>query len=188
MDNQAAVKLDNEVLREIASFVVGQYREEEAKAVKTRYNRRRANTRLLLRNYRSLVDHCDSATYTTSQVDAGDGYCLAEIIELINGSVSERFDVESIRQSAVKTRIIIEHVDAMINLYKTYCDKSPKEEDRRRYRVIYWLYLDYEPKTAFELAGMEHVDERTIYRDVTAAVEQLTAFFFGVGGINLLVK
>jgi len=185
---KTAVKLDNDVLREITNIVIDRLREEEKAAAKARNDRRKANTKLLLRNYRSLVDHCESATYTASQVDTDDGYSLAEILELVNGNVSDRLKVESIRQSTIKTKIIIDHIDTMIDLYKTYCDRSPKEEDRRRYRVIYWLYLDHEPKTADELADEEYTEKRTIYRDISMAVEQLTAFIFGIDGINLLTK
>jgi len=188
MAKQAAVKLGDGVLQEITNIVIDRLRAEEAAAAKAQYDRRKANTKLLLRNYRSLVEHCESATYTASQVDVDDGYCLAEILELINGNASDRLKVESIRQSIIKTKIIIDHIDTMIDLYKTYCDRSPKEEDRRRYRVIYWLYLDHEPKTADELADEEYTDKRTIYRDISIAVEQLTAFIFGIDGINLITK
>ena len=188
MAEQAMATLDAGTLKAITDFAIEKYREVEFNAAQARYDKRKANTKLLLKHYRSLVEHCESATFTASQVDTDDGYSLAEILELINGNTSDRLKVESIRQSAIKTKIIIDHINTMINLYKSFCEQSPKDEDMRRYRVIYWLYLDEEPKTADELADEEYTEKRMIYRDVNIAVEQLTAFIFGIDGINLLVK
>ena len=188
MAKQATAKrLDAALVKEITNCVIDRLREEEKKAAITQQDKRRAGTKLLLKNYRILVDHIESAVYTPSQVDVDDGLSLAEIIELINGSSSERLKVESIKQSSVKTKIIITHINTMLEFYRTYCERSPKEEDMRRYRVIYWLYLDSDPKSVEELAAEEKTNERTIYRDVSAAIEQLTVLFFGIDGINKLV-
>ena len=178
-------KMSADMMKEITNFVIDRLREEETATAKAKFDRKKANTKLLLRSYRSLVDHCESSTYTASQVDVESGLSLAEILDFINENASDKLKVESIRQSAVRTKIIVDHIDTMIDLYRAYCDKSPKDEDRRRYRVIYWLYLDSEPKTATDLAEEEFTDKRTIYRDVNMAVEQLTALFFGVDGLNL---
>lgn len=181
-------KLDPEMLKQITRFVIDRIREEESATAQLQRDKRRASTKLLLRNYRSLVDHCENASFTAAQVEVDDGLSLAEILEMINGKVSDRLKVESIRQSAVKTKIIINHIDTMLGLYKSCCERSPKEEDMRRYRVICGLYLDKERKTAVELAELEYTDKRTIYRDVSAAVEQLTSLFFGIDGLSLLVR
>ena len=189
MAKQATAKrLDAALVKEITNCVIDRLREEEKKAAITQQDKRRASTRLLLQNYRILVDHFESAVFTTSQVDVEEGLSLAEIIELIDGNSSDWLKVESIRQSAVKTKIIINHINTMLELYRTYCERSPKEEDIRRYRVIYWLYLDGDPKTVEEIAEEENTNKRTIYRDIHSAIEQLTALFFGIDGINKLVE
>jgi len=174
------------MLKEITNFVIDRLREEEATAAKTKHDKRKANTKLLLRKYRSLVDHCESAIYDTESIDQGGGYTLADILESFNTDAN--LEIESIRQSAVRTRIIVDHIDMMIDLYKIYCDRSPKDEDSRRYRVIYWLYLADEPKTVSDLAKEEYLDKRTIYKDVDAAVERLTALLFGIDGLYLSKK
>ena len=189
MAKQAMAKgLDAALVKEITNCVIDRLRDEEKKAVKTQMDKRRASTRLLLQNYRILVDHFESAVFTVSQVDVDDGLSLGEVIELINGNSSDWLKVESIRQSSVKTKIIVTHINTMLEFYRTFCERSPKEEDKRRYRVIYWLYLDSDPKTVEELADEEKTNERTIYRDVSAAIEQLTALFFGIDGIKKLVE
>jgi len=76
----------------------------------------------------------------------------------------------------------------MIDLYRAYCEHSHKEEDARRYRVIYWLFLSDEHRTLEEIAEDEYVDKSTIYRDVDAALERLTALIFGIDGLNRMGK
>ena len=186
MAKKTKYQIDADMLKDIVGFVKDTLREEEKTAAKARYDRRRASTKLLLRNYRSLIDHCESAIYDVSQVD--DSETLEEILEMMMGNRGGGFRIESIRTSAVRTRIILDHINTMLDLYQIYCTKSPKEEDARRYRVIYWLYLSDEPRTIPELAEDEHTDKRTIYRDIDNAVERLTALLFGIDGLNQLAE
>ena len=177
-------KLDAETLKEITNFIIERLRKEEASADKARYDKRLANVKLLLRNFRSLTAHCESSIYDAAQV--GDDISLQDILDMMNGRTS--FHVESIRQSVARTRIILDHVTEMISMYRIYCQLSGKPEDHRRYRVIYWLYLADEPKDASVIASEEYIDKRTVYRDVDVAVEKLTALIFGVDGLNTLNK
>jgi len=135
MEQATEPKLDAKMMEQITNFIIDRLRKEEAVASKERYNKKKANTKLLLRNYRSLVGHCENATYTAQHVGIDDGLSLAEILEYINGNVSDRLKIESIQQSVIKTKIILEHVDNMIDLYKIFCERSTKKEDMRRYRV-----------------------------------------------------
>jgi len=180
--------IDTETMDIIADMVLDKIRKKESAATKMRHGKLKANTRRLLRNYRALKDHCERSVYNADTIDEGDGYTFADIIDLINGGGGSSFKIESIRQSTVRTRIIIDHIDTMLNLYKAYCDNSQKEEDARRYRVIYWLYVAEASRTHDEIAVDEYTDIRTIYRDVDMAIERLTALIFGIDGINRTLK
>jgi len=181
-------KLDSETLKEIVVFVKDTLREEEYTNASARHKRKLANTKTLLRNFRSLRKHCENAVYDADTIDEGGGYTFADILELINGPTIANLKVESIRQSAVRTRIIVDHIEIMLDLYRAYCDNSSKEEDKRRYRVIQGLFLSENPKTYVELAEEEYVGKSTIYNDVDVAVERLTALIFGIDGIDLLTR
>ena len=149
-------KLTDEIMETISNFAIDKYKKTEQEAVKARFDRRLSNTKLLLKNYRQLLDHCENAVYESgNDEDADNG--LVDMLEYLNGSASDGLKIESICRSAERTRIIISHIDKMIHLYKYYCDSSPHSEDARRYRVIYWLYLDHESKTHDELAIEESV-------------------------------
>ncbi|MCL2223586.1 MAG: hypothetical protein FWB96_01315 [Defluviitaleaceae bacterium] len=180
-------KLTQEMIETISNFAIDKYKKTEQDAVKARFDKRLANTKLLLKNYRLLIDHCDNAVYETDN-DDDDNYGLVDMLGYLSSSASDSLKIESICRSSERTRIIVSHIDKMINLYEYYCDSSPHLEEARRYRVIYWLYLDPESKTRDELAEEEHTDKRTIYRDINIAVECLTTLIFGIDGLSRLVK
>ena len=183
---EAKGKLDAETMREITNFIIDRLREEEVSAVRVRHDRKRANTKVLLRNYRSLLDHCESAIYEAAHMEEEEG--LAEILEMMSVNRLESFRIESIKESAVRTKLIIDHINEMLELYRLYCDRSPRPEDGRRYRVIHAMYISDTPKTTEDIAEGESVDRSTVYRDVDAAVERLTALIFGIDGLYLLKR
>ena len=58
-------------------------------------------------------------------------------------------------------------------------------EGQGRYRVIYWMYLsEDESKTAEDIAEMENVVVRTVFRDIKTAYEELAVLFFGIDGVR----
>lgn len=179
-------KLNGDLMKEITNFVIDTFREEEARTIKTQHDVKRANMKALLINYRSLVDHSKNSVYEAYQIENDTEF--SEILELMSGSTRENFRVESIKKSAVKTRIMICHIDKMLELYKMHCERSAKSEDKRRYRVIHSLYISEKHKLPEELAEEEAVEIRTIYRDVEAAIEWLTPLMFGVDWLYILQK
>ena len=177
-------KLTGDLLEAVVHLAIDKYRQEQEDDAKVRYDKRRASTKLLLRNYRSLKDHCENAVYDADTYDEGGGYTLSDILEMVNSSYAANLKINTIRESSVRTKIIIDHIDTMLDVYASRCERSSKKEDSRRYRVIYGLYLSKESRTRAELASEEYVDKSTIHRDVEEAVESLTALIFGIDGLD----
>ncbi len=128
-----------------------------------------------------MLAHSESAIYEAAAIQDEDVY---DILEMMTGGHYADYYVESIKKSAARTRIIIEHVKEMLTLYEIYCFRSTKPEDKRRYRVVYAIYIDETPRTAAQIALDENVDERTIYRDIDSACEKLSALIFGIDGLK----
>jgi hypothetical protein len=179
-------KLDPAILKELANFVIERLREEETSRAKERYDSKLANVKMLLRNYRSLSDYAQNAIYDAAQVDEETEFY--DILELMGADRRTGLKIESIRESAVRTRLIIDHVDNMLDLYKLHCERSPKDEDRRRYRTVYAMYISPEVRTAEQISEDEFVGRSTVYRDIDDATEQLTAMIFGIDGLYLMKK
>ena len=92
--------------------------------------------------------------------------------------------VESIKKSAARTAIIVDHIETMIRIYQAYCLTSNGADDLRRWRVVEGLYISDEKKTVPELARAEGVVERTIYKDIDAACDTIAPLMFGVDGLR----
>lgn len=153
-------------------------RAEQEKAAKGRYDRRLHNTRLLLRNYRRLMLHAEEAI---SDIKAAKERAI-DILEGLEGEDDSLY-IESIKRSQTRTLIILQHIDQMLRYYRIDCEQGGRDEDLRRYRVLMATYIDPERKTAQEIADAEHIDKRTVYRDIKEAVAALTLLLFGIDSL-----
>lgn len=78
------------------------------------------------------------------------------------------------------------HVNRMLDIYEVMCERSDRDDDKRHYRILKALYLDETPTTVKAVATAEHIDKRTVYRDIDAATASLTMLMFGICGIEKL--
>lgn len=169
-------QLTPELKKEIVELTIATYRREVEKQRAVSRDRRLHNTKLLLEKYRGFVVHSESAVFDATQVD--DDEHFYDLLELMD-SGGKGFSVESVRESAARTRILVHHVSKMLDYYEYSCMRDRKPESSRRLRVIKALYIDEDKKTPEELAKQENVDVRTIYRDSQAAIQELSALLFG---------
>lgn len=157
------------------------WEKQKQKENKERRDRRLWNTRLLLKNYQLLKDHCENAVCSQSQVVESES--AFDILNSVDGYDKDTY-IESIKRSVSRTKTIIAHIDKMLELYKIYCDTSHKVEEPRRYRVISSAYFDNPRPTIQEICRREGIDTRTYYRDSREAVIILGALFFGIDGLS----
>lgn len=156
------------------------YRKEREKERQENHDKRLYNTRLLMEKYRGLVKYSEDAVYDSRQLDDEEDAQLHEILDLMSeGRDSYTLSVDSIRERVGRTRIILRHMDKMLDFYKYRCQMSGKAEIQRKWDTINYLYLVEEEKTVSELAEMFYVDERTVYRYNKSALQDLSALFFG---------
>lgn len=146
-----------------------------------RHDKRLRNTKILLSNYRTLKEHIKYAIYDAKQIIEEKAVDILDLMWEDNNSV---VFVDSIKRSVGRTIIIMKHIDDMLEIYKHLCMTSNKEEEHRHWTVINALYIDENPMTVEEIADIEHVEIRTIYRDVKHAIDKLSSLIFGIDGIN----
>jgi len=149
---------------------------------KGRYDKRLRNTRLLLRNYRSLKTHARDAVFSATQAKEN-------AVDILDGLNDYSFDddlyVESIKKSRQRTLIILRHIEEMLRYYRINCEQSGKAEELRRYRVIMATYINDEKKSAEEIATDENIERRTIYKDINMAIKTLSALIFGIDSLKV---
>lgn len=159
------------------------YLTEEKKAQqKGRYDRRLRNTRLLLKNYRTFKQHAQGAVFNAKQATEN----AIDILESLDEfTFDDSLYIESIKRSQQRTIIIMRHVDEMLKYYRIACEQSGREDEMRCYRIIMATYIDEERKTAEEIAEAEHIERRTVYKNISSAIKPLSGLIFGVDSIKL---
>lgn len=176
-------KVDKETIRIAAEAgakaAMDRLDRERAKSRAERVDRRLHNTKLLLKNYRLFKKHAENAVYEVNQLDES----VFDVLELMERNTSTDFSA-SIKSSAARTAMLVQHIEVMLGLYQAYCERSAKPEDMRRWRVVQALYIDEEPLTVQDLADRENVVDKTIRRDIDIICEHLSALLFGIDGIK----
>lgn len=154
---------------------------ENQKAQITRQDKRLYNTKLLLRNYRMLNAYVSNAIYEESDVDE----TAIDILDMMcEHSWKEGVCIDSIKKSVVRTYMIMNHINSMLEIYDILCHQSTKPEDLRRWRVMNAMYIVDDNTTAEEIALNEGIDTRTVYKDLSVATEKMTALLFGIDGLK----
>lgn len=178
---EAIVRLASETAVESYRKELERQQERDGKARRERHHRVVNSAKMLLKNYRRFKKMTVSSVYGK---DTSTNETLVELLELMQGIYrSGELEVVSIKDRVARTELMIEHIDAMLEVYKKDCNRSP--EGQRRYRVIYWMYLsEDESKTAEDIAEMENVVVRTVFRDIKTAYEELAVLFFGIDGVR----
>jgi hypothetical protein len=154
--------------------------QERKKEHGQRAGRRLRNTKLLLRNYRMLKEHAENSVFGRTQMEES----AADILESMMSLYDSEVIIDSIKRSATRTAIIVSHIETMFGLYEAYCDKAQNAElERRRYNVVWDLYMAEQPMTTKEVANKMNISKETVYLDQNIALERLTALIFGVDGL-----
>ena len=176
-------KVDKETIRIAAEAgakaALDRWEKERTKLVTERADRRLHNTRLLLKNYKLFCKHAENAVFEAEQLDES----VYDILDMMERNTSNVF-VDSIKSSVMRTAALVQHIEVMLGLYRTYCEGSRKPEDSRRWRIIEARYIADDEKSVMDIAEQECVADRTVRRDIEVACEHLAALFFGIDGVK----
>ncbi len=145
------------------------------------------NTKLLLRNYRRLSSYYENAVFDQAGAEQ-EGENFYELMSNKNSAKDDDVLVSSIMQDHAKTKIIMVHMNKMLGCYRAMCERSGRTDDQRHWRILDRLYLSGEYTTADRVAEEEHVDKRTVYRDIDACTADLATLLFGVGAMEAFME
>lgn len=179
-------EIGSKVGAEIGAKTAIEAAERERESYKRQqYDWKYHNTKLLLRNYRRLKKYYENAVFNSDSAGEVDE-SFESVMRSLERNASEKIFVESIQKNYITTKIIMTHVDKMLEVYEIMCKHSGRQDDARHWRVLEGLYIAENYTTAEKIASRENIDKRTVYRDIDVCVADLTALFFGVGGIESL--
>ncbi len=158
------------------------FEQERKREYKGRVDRRLWNTKLLLRNYHMLKEHAEKSVFGRTQI----GESALDILESMMSIYNDEVIIESIKNSATRTAIIVSHVETMFGLYYSYCDRSTNREiDLRRYHIVWDMYMAEDKLSAKEIAEKQNISKDSVYSDLRVGIERMTALIFGVDGLNV---
>ena len=169
-------------VREGVKAAKTQWEFERNKALKRAKDTRLHNTKLLIREFRTFKTHAEKSVYNASTCED----TVFDILAMMSDNQFSQAEttVTAIKNSAVRTAIIVKHIEEMVELYRIWCERSGKAENTRRYQIIYSLYISDEVMAVDDVAEKEHIDKRTVYRDVDAACETLGSLIFGIDSLR----
>lgn len=142
------------------------------------------NTRILIKKYKQLKDFAGNAVSDITQLLQEEDIALLESMGCENLRVNK---VNSIKDRVIFTNTVIGHIETMLSVYKSKCETSPKDEEKRRWRVLYAMYLADETGTPEDIAEREHISDRMVYRDIEAAVRDISNLFFGLELSDIII-
>lgn len=161
--------------KELLESIVEQVSKEFSKTTRIKKEQekdwRLRNTRYLLVNYRKLQSHCKAS--------------LEEI--KLHDDILKDIRVNSVAEYKAKTIKMMDYVDMMLKSYESYC-KEGGQATNRRWSVFKRKYLDSgDLPTNSTLANQHGVDERTIRRDESKAIEEFSVYLFGISHLTDLI-
>ncbi|WP_238886446.1 hypothetical protein [Clostridium sp. YIM B02551] len=186
MSKVNSIKIDEEELISVVKKVLTETNRQQKEIASKKRDRRLRNTDLLLRNYNNLITHIEQAIEDEKKLEEEDPDTL--FLEIENEALEDESEYEGIYINAIKrtrtrSRIIVKHIEEALEFYKFKSKNDSNYE--RRYNVIYKYY--FEKKKVLDIAEELGVNDRTIWRDKSKAIEELSVLFFGIDGIKFLV-
>lgn len=165
-----------------------EYDFKQKNKMKIKYDKRLRNTKLLLKNYRSFVEHCNNAKYTVEnpiKKEISKSNVTVQLFDDLYNLQDDAFVVSSILKSKEKTKIILDHITMCLEFFEKKAKATNNQEMIRRYKVIDYLYIKEIPLSFEEIAEKEHISTKTVSRDKNKAIQELSVLFFGIDGLDL---
>lgn len=167
------MKLSEKHLEVITNTILQYLEREERKKEKEKYDARLHNIKLLLKNYRGLVLHCEDLK---NELDIIDNMSIQDLdISTINLE-----SIQSIKKSKEKSFAMVVFIRSKMAAYK----KSCTEDELKYFRVLEKKYLTEFKWSIRQIAESENIDISTIYRYLDKVIADLPVVFFGVDAIQ----
>lgn len=165
-----------------AKTALATYQEQKKIESVQRRDKKLRNTKLLLRNYHMLKEHAENSVFGRTQMEESATDILESMMDLYNDTII----IQSIKNSATRTAIIVAHIETMFGLYRTYCENAANADiEIRRYNVVWDMYMAEKTLKASDIASKYNMSKENVYSDLKVATERLTALIFGVDGLKL---
>ncbi|MGG2057370.1 hypothetical protein ABFY48_24085 [Lysinibacillus pakistanensis] len=83
---------------------------------------------------------------------------------------------------------VVKLIERVLETYKISCINSKRPNIIRRYNMMYYYFIAKEKKGYTKLADKYYVNHRTVFKDIEKAVEDMSIFFYGIDGIEVITE
>lgn len=175
-------------INQIASIAgkeaVKAFRKEQTKAEKKhkREENKVRRTKNMLRSYRRIkATLSDEAEFTEEEQIELRWKFIQDLMgnanEIIGKSERVIKDTEKRRREDM---YCIYRIDRAVEMYRKECEESGNVEAKRRYRELCMMYLEEKPHDVQEIAAIEQVSDKTVYKDLGIACGIVTVYLLGI--------
>lgn len=161
---------------------VNAYRQEQKKTESKRLNEKVMVTKKKLASYRRVKASLNETEEFTEDEKIELRW---QFIEDLMGSAFEVMarsedTIRSLENKRKRDFFEIQSIDKAMNLYRKEAERSASEEFKRRYREVMAKYIDEDEKTVAEIAEMECITEKTVYKDLGIACKIVATYLLGM--------
>lgn len=169
---------------EIARLAVAEYEKAEVKKRKDSEKRYIGYTRKALEGFRALKASIeDEKSMTIEERDYKRFEFLKDLMDPGEIQATKKFEGEA--KIRIENRFYVKKMERALSYVKKEIEASGSEEMDRKYRVVMAMYIDKKRLTPKEIAEKENINERTVYKDVTAICKVLSIYLYGFQAIVL---
>lgn len=169
---------------EIARLAVAEYEKAEVKKRKDSEKRYIGYTRKALEGFRALKASIeDEKSMTIEEIDYKRFEFLKDLMDPGEIQATKKFEGEA--KIRIENRFYVKKMERALSYVKKEIEASGSEEMDRKYRVVMAMYIDKKRLTPKEIAEKENINERTVYKDVTAICKVLSIYLYGFQAIVL---
>lgn len=167
--------LTEDQIKLITSKVIEIHAEQRESEEKKEKDRRLRNTKLLLRNYRSLKKYAEK-----EEAEATEDWEGIDLKELL---VFGEDLVKSIKQTSQRTLVMIRHIDQGLATLRYIYEQENLTGTNRQYDILHARFVD--GNTIVEIANEHDINERSVYKAIDSVSERLSIILFGVYGLKI---
>ena len=180
------VSLTKEQIAAIASIAtekaIEAYRSEELRTQKRRENENVRITKKKLQSYRRVkASLCETEEFTEEEkIELRWAFIKDLMGSDFNGIQKADDRIHSVENKRKRDSFEIQSIDRAIGLYRKEVEQSGNEEFKRRFRELYAMYIDDVAVTVEQIAEMEKVSEKTVYRDLGIGCKVVAVYLLGM--------
>jgi hypothetical protein len=179
-------EIDNIVRKAVeigANTAMKKLDEERKKENARKKNRRLHNTELLLRNYTLIKLSVENSIYDIKQLE--EEQSVNEVLSyMMESRGNDEIVMKSIMNSKMRSSILLEHIDNMLEVYQIVCERSNKKYDMRQYNTLIDRFITTPALSVKEISRKNNVSKELVYADLKTAKEKIAILIFGIDGLG----